>query len=245
MRTAFILDLGPRWQVVNLSVSTPDAIGKAYSDLLDRQVKAVASVANAQGFPVRGYTSNMRVASVEAAGISHGRRYDLNCEGLHGSVWRALTGLLLAFDRASTPLSAISLESNSAAVSAWRDQDILTVQYPSRSADINFNLSEGESPDGSIAIEIELTPGVSPDITAAIVVILNDWLEVASGGFFNDGEHPVTNAHDCPEFRRVGSRFLAAKFSGYSGAEAAFDVLLNLLRYFQSRYSCIESCQIH
>ena len=242
MQTFFKLDLHAGDQQVRTTVIAQDEITAEFGELLDAAFTNVAVIVNAQGFSTVVKTAALAITAVVGDDAIRTRRYDMLCSNCHPSVWRVLDGLLHAFDVASMPLVAVHFEGDGNVV---EDDRILKLDYVGARADHRLQLQREESAGMERSVEVKLVAGIPPEARQAIESGLAAWLDLCAGGFFANGEHPVTSAHDCPGFVEVGSHLLVARFEGFLSTEAAFDVLVNVLGHWHSQWGVILLVRIY
>lgn len=167
----------------------------------------------------------------------------LTCVAVPPAAWRVLVGLLSAFDTMAATIDEVRIEQHGFTGNALSANDLLGTDYPGADAAPGFALTHELSASDDATVAVKLAKGVEPAVRDEIEAAMNAWLLTANGGFFNDSEDPVTNAHDCPKVKRSGAR-LIARLDAWQGHEAAFDAVINLLAHFQRRLGGIEAVEI-
>jgi hypothetical protein len=242
MEIFYNLDLTSVIQRVNVNIEGSDDSFPDFFEILDDIFVDVTAVVNAQGFSDQTTLQTMSVKLLMQSDESLLRCYELKCESIHNSVWRVISGQLHAFNVASFPLNSVRFVGDNGAIN---DYEVLQIPYPKLKKNIGIQLEREEGTSYSRSVEIELTSDANAVVKKEFKSILNSWLNLCEGGFFLDGEEPVTNAHDCPGFVDEGSRLIVARFESFLGSESAFDVVLNLISHLHSQFGCIASVRIY
>jgi hypothetical protein len=241
VQTDYRLDLKSFAQHVVANVTALDALPPAFVLTLDMAFSHVAELVNAQGFSVQERDASL-VVTPASQGDPRMRTYELTCRNLHSSVWRVLAGLLHTFDVASMPLESIRFDGGGQSVA---DSEILALAYPGVRGDSGLQVERDTGQGMDRSVEIEFVSGVSKATRQAIDSGMAAWLDLCEGGFFLDGEQPVTAAHDCPGFEAVGNHLLVARFEYFAVSESAIDVLLNALDHWHRQSGAILSVRIY
>lgn len=245
MQTILLLDPQRSDGALRVEVEAANELAPAYVELLEAMVRSTGVVVDTQGLSASRQKASLAVRFHGADARKRLVVFDLKASGAPASTWRVLNGLIRAFDVASAPLAMLRIEQAGHERKPRSEREILSIPYPRRVRDPGFAFEHSEGQGMDRSVEVELTDDVPADSRAAVVDALNAWLLASQGGFFEDGQDPVTNAHDCPKVDDIAEQLLVARFEMFAGSEAAFDVVVNQLAFLHQRLRCIASLRMY
>lgn len=238
MQTGLRLDPIAGTARFKLEIEPASALPEFQLQQLLKFVNSAAIVVNAQALSPSGPPAQLQMVEDQL-------HFELDAEALPPAFWRVLVGLISSFDAAYLPLASLRVEQHAYRGRPCTEQEILSIPYPAALASPGFVLDRGVSTGRDLSVEVELLDGTPAATRSVVVHTLDAWLRACEGGFFRDGEPPVTNAHDCAATDQAASQLLVVRFEYFSGSESAFDALVNLLAFLHRRHRCIDSVRIY
>lgn len=238
MQTELRLDPSAGTARFKLEIEPASALPEPQLQQLLEFVNSAAIVVNAQALSPSEPLAQLQIVGDQL-------HFELDAQALPPAFWRVLVGLISSFDAAYLPLASLRVEQHAYRGRPCAEREILSIPYPAALASPGFVLEWGASTGRDVSVEIELVDGTPAATRSVIVRTLDAWLRSCEGGFFRDGEPPVTNAHDCAATDEVASQLLVARFEYFNGSESAFDALVNLLAFLHRQQRCIASVQIY
>lgn len=244
MNVACLFDLAKGAGPLTVTLVAEEKLPKALKSEIEGILRNTATLVSSQGLSPGRDDAVLNVLSLVFSADGRTAVAELEAVSVPAAAWRVLIGLLSAFDTMAATIDEVRIEQPGYAGKTYSEADLFAQSYPGTDPKPGFALTHEQSPSNDAAVEVTLVKDVSKELRDSIEAAMNAWLQTAEGGFFEDGDEPVSNAHDCPKVKRSGNRLLVARMDAWEGDEGAFRAVINQMAHFQRLHGCIESVSV-